>query len=165
MAFLLGMTGETKGRKIHIANDETTIGRGADCVIPLADPSVSGHHCRIVRDGGKFTIYDLQSTNGAFVNGKRLMESRLKAKDIVRFGSLEFIFDGDDIEAPEPTVSAPVTKVISVSDDTGSTPAPSAPSQFGTRRDTWLPWVTVIAAAAILATVALIIFFLRLLAK
>src|SRR5579859_3213041 len=45
------------------------IGSAPDCTVVVAQPAVSGHHCRLTRQGDRFWIEDLQSTNGTWVNG------------------------------------------------------------------------------------------------
>jgi len=51
--------------------DETTIGRGSNCGIPLGDDTtVSQLHARFFRQNNKLFVEDLGSTNGTFVNRK-----------------------------------------------------------------------------------------------
>ena len=62
---------ESKGLTFDLA-DETTIGRGANCGIPLGDDStVSQLHARFFRQNGKLFVEDLGSTNGTYVNRKQ----------------------------------------------------------------------------------------------
>src|SRR5262245_20313234 len=62
------------GRSIALAGDrgEITIGRRAACEIALRDDSVSGRHARLRRRSGQWEVEDLGSTNGTFVNGRRV---------------------------------------------------------------------------------------------
>jgi ABC-type multidrug transport system ATPase subunit len=53
------------------------IGSARDCDIPVAQPTVSGHHCLLTLENGEFMLEDLRSTNGTFVNGFRI-EARVK---------------------------------------------------------------------------------------
>jgi ABC-type multidrug transport system ATPase subunit/ABC-type multidrug transport system permease subunit len=52
--------------------DSWVIGSGPASDLRVAEPTVSGRHCRLSRKGAGFTVEDLGSTNGTFVNGKRL---------------------------------------------------------------------------------------------
>lgn len=50
-----------------------TIGRGRDNDVFINEPSVSRHHCQIIQDNKRrFFILDLNSTNGTYVNGRRI---------------------------------------------------------------------------------------------
>jgi len=65
-----------------------TIGRGADCELPLADDRISTRHCRLWSDGGDWLIEDLKSTNRTFVNGELVDKPRrLRHGDVVRLGA------------------------------------------------------------------------------
>ena len=48
------------------------IGRAEDCDLRVADLSVSSRHCRLTRQGDGYTLEDLKSTNGTFLNGNRI---------------------------------------------------------------------------------------------
>ena len=67
----------TLGRVLSLGpGAPTTIGRGRDCSLTLADPQVSSHHARIAAQrGGGFVLTDLDSTNGTRVNGQRVSGS------------------------------------------------------------------------------------------
>lgn len=62
----------------------------ADVVID--ESSVSGEHAKVRYESGAFVLYDLASTNGTFVNGKRVQKQRLFDGDTLRFGRAEFVF-------------------------------------------------------------------------
>ena len=64
-----------------------TIGRDITNDIVINDPEVSRHHCRLTQGGGGFTIEDVGSTNGTFVNGQRLTGARqLSHNEMVGLG-------------------------------------------------------------------------------
>ena len=48
------------------------IGRATDCDVVSAEPTVSGHHCRLIREGDHYWVEDLHSPNGIYVNGTRV---------------------------------------------------------------------------------------------
>nr|WP_305888666.1 FHA domain-containing protein [Methylomonas sp. SURF-2] len=76
-----------------------TMGRSPQCDFPLPSPLVSREHARIVSSSDNIFIEDLGSTNGTFVNGKRL-ERRvaLHKGDRVCIGSFAFVFTGDELK-------------------------------------------------------------------
>jgi len=75
------------------AKNELTVGRKADNDIVIESPAVSGHHCKIFREGDAFFVEDLHSTNGVFLNTKRTVKSRLQNNDVIGIGkhALKFI--------------------------------------------------------------------------
>lgn len=66
--------GTEETRNWALSGAQTTIGRWTDNDIVLPDRRVSRTHARIERRGNEFVLIDLNSTNGTFVNGKRLVE-------------------------------------------------------------------------------------------
>ena len=70
--------------------DEATLGRGAGCQVQFNDPMVSQLHARLFRSNQGLQIEDLGSTNGTYVNGKKVgAPTRLKKGDRVRVGPIE----------------------------------------------------------------------------
>ncbi|MBV8160092.1 MAG: FHA domain-containing protein [Acidimicrobiia bacterium] len=62
---------EQRGRSYEVA-DELTIGRAAGCQIPLEDSFASQLHARLFRRNGDLLVEDLGSTNGTFLNRKKV---------------------------------------------------------------------------------------------
>ena len=62
---------EQRGRTYDVA-DELTIGRAAGCQIPLDDSYASQLHARLFRRNGDLLVEDLGSTNGTFLNRKKV---------------------------------------------------------------------------------------------
>ncbi len=74
--------------------DEIRLGRGSDNDIVIDDPTVSEHHCRIVRVDDTLILEDLGSKNGTFANNGRVSEPfRLSVGDVMTIGSWFFMFD------------------------------------------------------------------------
>lgn len=87
------LTTET-GTMHPLLEDETTIGRDDRNTIAIAHGSVSGRHARVVRIGDGFTIEDLGSRNGTFINSEQVTEKRALANgDVVRLGKILLTFN------------------------------------------------------------------------
>lgn len=83
-------------RTFALTHDVTTIGRaeGCDMRIPLGE--VSRKHCSIVKsDDDQLVIQDLGSSNGTFVNSRRVQQVALAAGDQIRVGSVRFVVQID----------------------------------------------------------------------
>ncbi len=64
-----------------------TIGSDSSCDLVVDSNTVSGHHCRLTRDGNEWSLTDLNSTNGTYINGQQLVGSRnIKATDTITLG-------------------------------------------------------------------------------
>ena len=68
------------------------IGRAEENRICLSSPGISRKHAVINAAAGGFTIKDLGSQNGTYVNGQRVSETRLVEGDTVEVGSVKFVF-------------------------------------------------------------------------
>src|SRR5579864_1291416 len=87
-------------RRMVFNKPEVTIGRvqGNDIVLPKGN--VSKRHARIVLKDGKFIIVDLKSTNGTYVNGRKIT-SPLVVKDSDKIYIGDFIVGVDEAAASE----------------------------------------------------------------
>jgi hypothetical protein len=73
----------------------TSLGRSKANDLVLDDVSVSSQHCRIRPEGGAFTLLDLKSTNGTFVNERRVTSHQLAEGDVIRVGEVHLQFRTD----------------------------------------------------------------------
>jgi len=65
----------------------TVLGRGAEATVVLGDDAISRQHVEIVSAPGGFTLLDLDSRNGTWVNGERVVKAALRAGDRIQLGS------------------------------------------------------------------------------
>lgn len=72
--------------------DSITIGRNPDNTIVIDNLAVSGYHARIDKAGLDFILTDLQSTNGTFVNRKRIVSHKLSHGDNIIIGKHIILF-------------------------------------------------------------------------
>ena len=80
---------------------EITIGRDKNSTYPLSDTTVSSSHASISLKNGRYWIIDRRSSNGTFVNGRRIVESVLMDGDTVSFGECKRIFVNGELHESE----------------------------------------------------------------
>ena len=68
-----------------------TIGRNRDNNICFANGLVSGHHAKLTYDGSNWSVFDMGSTNGVFVNGFRVDSQNLDAGDLIYIMGLKIV--------------------------------------------------------------------------
>ncbi|HEX4519800.1 MAG TPA: DUF3662 and FHA domain-containing protein [Gaiellaceae bacterium] len=71
------------GDVFDLAGRPMVIGRSKDCDIRVSDPNISRRHAEVRPDGTGYKIFDLESTNGIEIDGKRVKE--LALEDGMRF--------------------------------------------------------------------------------
>ncbi len=85
-------TGKQQGSAFTINGALTRIGRGLDNEIVIDDARVSRHHAEIRWAAGGYSVLDLGSTNGTFLNDMQITESPLTVGDRISLGGLELMF-------------------------------------------------------------------------
>jgi hypothetical protein len=93
VAQLVIMTGDDEGLMVPLTESEYLIGRQRDNQIQLADLGVSGHHARIYRAPDGYTVEDLKSRNGTWLNGTRAFHALMRNGDILRLGATDMRYD------------------------------------------------------------------------
>jgi len=88
-------------RELVLVDGLTKIGSAGDNDLVIADPTISRRHAEIERRGGRSRVKDLNSTNGTFVNGRRVVaEAPLSSGDELRLGTIRFaVLDGSATRA------------------------------------------------------------------
>jgi hypothetical protein len=84
--------GGRAGEQFALEHTQTTVGRTPDCDIFLDDVTVSRRHAIVARGAGGFTIEDLGSLNGTFLNRRRIEKADLQTGDEVQIGKYRLIF-------------------------------------------------------------------------
>ncbi len=91
-ALLLVMRGPNAGSRFRLDGDLTTAGRHPDSDIFLDDVTVSRRHAEFYRHGARFTVRDVGSLNGTYVNRERIEEAELTGGDEVQIGKFRMLF-------------------------------------------------------------------------
>lgn len=112
---------QMRGASFSLTLDKYSIGRADDCDVCIADPTISGHHCTILKldDDESYALRDDGSTNGTKVNDQKLEPGdtvKLNNGDILQVGGVEILFD--DIQGER--VESRTISVINLNDTSTS---------------------------------------------
>ena len=116
MDFQLVVTrGRSSARSLKLLDGVTTVGRQDDCQLRIASSQVSRRHCQLFEHKGFLLVKDLGSSNGTFVNGKRIAEQRvLEVGDELGIGPVKFRVEKNAATpaAPAPARAAGDTAIV-----------------------------------------------------
>lgn len=114
---LIFLTGELEGLEFALGQRPVAVGRHHERDLVLPEDVVSRHHATIVCRDGRCLVRDEESTNGTFVNDRRVKEQILRSGDTIEFG-----LDGPtarfESESPEETTKPLQTRAARAERDT-----------------------------------------------
>ena len=103
-------------REVELKESQLMIGRKQDNDLSIEDPSVSGHHAKIVKIQSVFFVEDLHSTNGTLVNNNAVDRYQLQDTDVIMIGNHRLLFQDvvkpDMVPAWSPAGEADQTMVL-----------------------------------------------------
>ena len=161
-AFRLEVVAGMSSKMFELSRDSYVVGRSPQSDLVLAADSVSARHAELKQTNGAWRLTDLRSTNGSFVNDRKVETAELKPGDEVRFGEVglrlvapEGVSTGTAVY--EAAVGATRVEASAVADPTldhMTAPPPEKPSAVS-------PWVWAAAALLVVVGVLGVFSFLR----
>ena len=136
--------GKTNLPEYRLTDRPMTLGREAINDIILSDPEISRRHARIFRQDEVYLLEDLGSTNGTFINGRRIhAPTILKDDDVMEFGEsirLQFLLIADEAveEAPATMVMEEELPPVAAARRGPTKPLPDQPAPPPSATDTEL---------------------------
>ena len=91
-ALVVRSGGGRAGESFEAIGDRALIGRSPECDVFLDDVTVSRRHAELTKSGGAYSIRDLGSLNGTFVNRRRIETTPLEDDDEVQVGKYRMTF-------------------------------------------------------------------------
>jgi pSer/pThr/pTyr-binding forkhead associated (FHA) protein len=89
-------------RTVPVAGPVVNLGRRFGNELVLDDMRVSRAHAQLRYIGGRFILFDLDSSGGTFINGQRITQSVLYSGDVISLAGVEVIFKiSDDVPRPD----------------------------------------------------------------
>lgn len=128
VADLIFRNGPYEGKGVGLPAGKTiTVGRSREVELPLPDLKLSRRHCRIESGLNGFILRDLNSTNGTYLNGRRVEgEVQLRHEDRIVLGDMEIEFSCPE-EAPDvETAVVPSSALVA---ETSAPPVAETPTQ------------------------------------
>lgn len=95
MAKVVVVTSDGQAQQIELDRPTTTVGRLDQSDIVIRGPLVSRTHALVSLERGRYTVSDLDSSNGTFVNGLKVRRQVLRHEDVIRIGDCEVRFLDD----------------------------------------------------------------------
>ncbi|MBF0443776.1 MAG: FHA domain-containing protein, partial [Oligoflexales bacterium] len=92
MSFLIIERGIQAGERIPLTSFPVTCGRDPSNLVILSDSEVSRFHFRIKKRGHLYILEDMESKNGTYVNGDRVLNTTLHNQDRILVGNMEILF-------------------------------------------------------------------------
>ena len=128
---LIHIQGPMKGEIREFSKETISIGRhpSSDLKLPADLTTISRNHAEIRREGNQFRLID-RSTNGTFVNGKKIMDVLLRDGDVLEFADggpkISFLTQMKEATSDIETTPPPIHEGTSVP----SQPQPQAPPEI-----------------------------------
>ena len=109
---LVVVKGGSQSTAVKLADGITTVGRQDDCELRIKSSQVSRRHCQLFEKKGLLLVKDLGSSNGIFVNAKRIADQQvLQPGDELTIGQITFRVEKIGEPAPAPTAQPLASKV------------------------------------------------------
>jgi pSer/pThr/pTyr-binding forkhead associated (FHA) protein len=122
---------QPNGLAVELTRPNMLLGRHSTADLRLPLPDVSRRHCRFLFQDGVWQVIDLDSMNGIYVNGMRVLEATLHDQDLLRIGGFQFkVLIQEEATAPAAEQAAGESEMIQRT----AKPLPASPRHVETPR-------------------------------
>jgi len=130
---LIVLSEQLRGKSFELTEETCAVGRTEACAVCIPDPTISGHHCTLVRlSNGSYGVRDEGSTNGTRVNGVKMEGEDVQPlvhSDILQVGGVEMLFDCESTRTDGGTTQ---TVIMLADTETGGVSVPEMTNLGGT---------------------------------
>ncbi|HEY5944854.1 MAG TPA: FHA domain-containing protein, partial [Kofleriaceae bacterium] len=115
MPSLVFLAGPIAGRRYKLGDGEYVIGRRSDCQIFVPDMRVSRQHARLWRDGDGWSLEDLGSNNGTYINGVRVQgASQIRHDDEIMIANNKIRVEAQDHPSEQLRLEGQAVTIVDV---------------------------------------------------
>jgi len=114
---LIIMPGTANEWSYFLKEGQNTLGRGDDNDIQLIFPGISKKHCVLIHEGNSLLVRDLGSTNGTYINNRRITEAVLHPGQVLMTGSITMQLDAPPCQIAVPPLPLPDVPVQTYQED------------------------------------------------
>jgi pSer/pThr/pTyr-binding forkhead associated (FHA) protein len=99
-------------KKIETENPEITIGRSPNTDIQIDNLAVSNQHARLIKQKDQYSVEDLNSRNGTYLNDEKITKAILKHQDVITVGKHNLIiYYKEETKKPAPDFGDKTVKI------------------------------------------------------
>lgn len=150
------LTGPYKGLTADFSQEIITIGRAAENEMVVDESHISGYHARLVIQEGRVLIDDLGSTNGTFVNGKRVKSpTHLQPGDMIQLGTNVKLKISPLIEDFGDRTVFSTRETLA--DDVPAPSPPQRPPQYRPQKKPFPVWIMIVILGIVLLCLGVIV--------
>ncbi len=91
LLYISRVTGQSRKHVDLPYHGQITVGRARDNDIVVTYPVISGHHFQLMMEAGQVHVEDLGSTNGLYLNGKKITKALMKSGDVLSVLTFRFV--------------------------------------------------------------------------
>lgn len=152
MAFLTANNGPQAGRRYELDRPESVLGRHPECDVVIDVGAVSRYHCKVISDGSTFSVEDLNSRNGTFLNEQVIQGlTKLEHGNSVRVCDVVFTFH--DREQPASASDDSSFRAVMVDDESSDSGGSTIMSKLDVRSSVGGPTLAASAEAKLSALI------------
>ena len=86
-------------KKLQVDKPRVVLGRSPNCDVVIPEERISRQHATILLEGASWSVFDMGSANGTFVNEKPIVKCPLRDGDVIMLGEIEITFHLDQKES------------------------------------------------------------------
>jgi pSer/pThr/pTyr-binding forkhead associated (FHA) protein len=107
-----GVEREPDGKVVDLDGGKAVLGRARGCSLRILTDGVSRQHCLLTMVAGRWMVQDLDSSNGTYLNGRRIKTGELRQGDVLQLGKAGPHFEIVALDPPPGEDGDDLTRIV-----------------------------------------------------